>query len=157
MDNKNLEDFCAILTVSLLLILGVRMTTPKRVHLSIEKKIEILDLLNKTKSRKDVCRLYNLAPSSLQTYMRNEARIREEFDKKRDSSRSVPRKSPQDSLEQKLIQWMKTLRDNNFPIHGKLVREKALELASSMGLKTFQATTHWLAGFRKRENLNFLV
>ena len=45
----------------------LKMNSPKstRVHLSIAKKIEILDFVKKTKLKKEVCLRYNLAPSTL--------------------------------------------------------------------------------------------
>ena len=50
------------------------MNSPKstRAHLSITKKIEILDLVQKGKKKEEVCLLYNLAPSTLSTILKNE-------------------------------------------------------------------------------------
>ena len=63
------------------------MNSPKatRVHLSIAKRIEILDCVKKTKMKKEVCLRYNLAPSTLSTIMKNEKTLREKFDKNTNS------------------------------------------------------------------------
>ena len=133
------------------------MTSPKstRVHLTIAKKVEILDLIQAGKKKKEVCLLHNLAPSTLSTILKHESKLRDEFDKNRDSSRLLIRKSPHSDMEQHLVKWIRTVRENNVALDGPLVQEKAMEFASLMGLTDFQATQGWLARFKKRENLNF--
>ena len=54
------------------------------VHLTIAKKIEILDLLRKGKSKKEVCLQYKLASSSLSTILRDKNKLREEYEENKD-------------------------------------------------------------------------
>ena len=79
----------------------------------MQKKIEILDLVQKGKKKKEVCLLYSLAPSTLSTILKNEKQLREEFEKNRDSSRLILRKSPHYELEQVLVKWVRTMREKN--------------------------------------------
>ena len=62
------------------------MSAPKatRVHLTIAKKIEILDFLRKGKSKKEVCLQYKLASSSLSTILIDKNKLREEYKENKD-------------------------------------------------------------------------
>ena len=83
------------------------MSSPKgKTRFTIAKKIELIDLV-KGKSRKEVCLIYGIAPSSLGTIIKNEPKIREEFKKNLDSNRLLLRKSPYEDLELALIKWFK--------------------------------------------------
>ena len=42
---------------------------------SIAKKVEILDLVKKGKSRLEICKKFGLAPSTLQTFLRDEKKV----------------------------------------------------------------------------------
>ena len=47
------------------------MSTPKgKTRFTIAKKIELIDLVKKGKSRKEVCLIYGIAPSSLETIVK---------------------------------------------------------------------------------------
>ena len=133
------------------------MNSPKstRVHLSIAKKIEILDFAKKTKLKKEVCLRYNIAPSTLGTIIKNEQKLRDEFDKNSNSQRLTLRRSRHEDLEAALIKWITMIRENNIALNGPLVMEKASEFASLMGITDFHPNQGWLTRFKKRENLNF--
>ena len=45
------------------------------------------------------------------------------------------------------------VRENNAPINGLLMRQKAEELAKTMGKETFSATDGWFNKWKKRENI----
>ena len=83
------------------------MSSPKgkQIRFSLAKKIEMLDLVKKGKARTEICREYGLAPSTLQNFLRDEKKVREEFEKNRDSKRQMIRKSPHHDLEQALVKW----------------------------------------------------
>ena len=86
----------------------MKMNSPKatRVHLSIAKKIEVLDFVKKTKFKKEVCLRYNLAPSTLSTLMKNK-KLRDEF-YKNNSTLKRPRHV---DLEAFLVKWVTLVRD----------------------------------------------
>lgn len=60
-----------------------RMSRPKtkqtRVHMTIAKKLEILDHVRKCATKTEVCQRYNIPPSTLSTIIRQEAKLREEL------------------------------------------------------------------------------
>ena len=61
-------------------------------------------------------------------------------------------------LEKILYSWFLIHRRKGLLIDGPLIREKAKDLHTKMGLTTkFDASTGWLDGFRKRYDVRFKV
>ena len=132
------------------------MNSPKgkRTRFSIAKKVEILDLVKKGKSRVEICKEFGLAPSTLSTFLRDEKKVREEFENNRDSKRNAIRVSPHNELEQNLVKWVHIMRENKVSLSGPMVQEKAMGFAKAMNVTNFVASNGWLDLFKKREALN---
>ena len=133
----------------------VEVIKQTRFRFSIAQKIELLDLVKEGKPRTEICRTYNIPTSTLHQFLKDEVRIREEFEKNRDPNRSMIRNSPFHHLEKALVQWIRAIQEKNIPINGPIVQEKALEFAEAMGVKDFHASGGWLDRFKKRENIDF--
>ena len=58
----------------------------------------------------EICREYGLSPT-MQNFLRDEKKVREEFEKNRDSKRQMIRKLPHYDLEQALIKWIRMAGD----------------------------------------------
>ena len=71
---------------------------------TIAKKIEVLDLVKNGKARTEICREFSLASSTLFQFIKDEKKIRDEFEKNRNSKRTMIKNSPFHELEQALIQ-----------------------------------------------------
>ncbi|XP_060877253.1 tigger transposable element-derived protein 4-like [Metopolophium dirhodum] len=55
-------------------------------------------------------------------------------------------------IEHAMTEWIKRVRDYNFPISGPLILEKAAEFAKNLVL-TFQASSGWLEKFKLRNGI----
>ena len=124
----------------------------KRTRFSIAKKVEILDLVKAGKPRTDICREFKIAPSTLYTFLKDEGKLRKEFESNKNANRTLIRNSPFHDMEQGLIQWVRTVRDNKIALSGPMVQEKALEFAKAMGIKDFTASSGWLDRFQRQLN-----
>ena len=115
------------------------MSSPKtkRTRFSIAKKVELLNLLKKGKGRKEVCQLYSVSPSTLFTFVKDELKIREEFENNRDPNRKVIKKSPFHELELSLTKWIHIVRERKIALNGPMVQEKALEFAKALRVTDF--------------------
>ena len=133
------------------------MTSPKtkRTRFTIAKKIEILNLLQNGNARSDVCRQYSIASSTLFQFIKDEKKIRSEFETNRDSNRQMIKDSPRHTLEQALVKWVHVIRERKIAIDGPMVQEQALKFAKEMGITDFTASNGWLDRFKKREKLDF--
>ena len=54
-----------------------------------------------------------------------------------------------------LIEWIDNTWTHNALLSGPLVREKAEELAASLGEDNFKVPMGWFVQFKKRENIVF--
>ena len=125
------------------------MNSPKktRIRFPLAKKIEMLDLAKQGKPRPEICKSYGISPSTLQNFIREEAKLRSEFEKNKNSKRCMIRNSPHYNLEQSIVKWIHIVRDKNVAISGPMVQEKALEFAVLCGKKEFNASNGWLDRF----------
>ena len=87
------------------IILLVTINSPKstRVDLSILKKIEILNLVQKGKMEKEVCLQSILAPSALSMIIKNEQKLWDEYETNSNSTRLHIQSSSYEDLEQALV------------------------------------------------------
>ena len=120
----------------------------KRTRFSIIKKIELLDLVRKGKPRKEICLIYGIPPSTLFTFIKDEEKIRQEYETNRDPKRQMIRNSPFHELEQTLIKWIHVVRDKTIALNGPMVQEKAIEFAKAMNVADFTGSGGWLDRFK---------
>ena len=95
------------------------MNAPKatRVRFLIAKKVELLDLFRKGRSRTDICRDYGIASSTLFNFIKDESKIRGEFEKNRDSKRQMIKNAPFHELEQALVKWIRVVREKKIALN----------------------------------------
>ena len=54
-----------------------------------------------------------------------------------------------------MLIWLKQAREQNLPVGGDLIKEKALKLAELMHIPDFIASEGWLDNFKKRNGITF--
>ena len=98
-------------------------------------KIKVLSEVGK-KRKRDICKEYNLAPSTLSTFLKDKSKILKTqevqiFGKK--SKRM--RKAQHEDVEDAVFIWFKQARANNIPINGPVIMAKADSLAQQLGVE----------------------
>ena len=58
-------------------------------------------------------------------------------------------------LDEGVLIWLKQAREQNLPVVGDLIKEKALKLAELMHIPDFIASDGWLDNFKKRNGIMF--
>ena len=58
-------------------------------------------------------------------------------------------------LDEGVLIWLKQAREQNLPVGGDLIKEKALKLAEFMHIPEFIASEGWLDNFKKCNNITF--
>ncbi|XP_060072127.1 tigger transposable element-derived protein 6-like [Ylistrum balloti] len=115
----------------------------------------IIDIENGIKN-KAVANKYGVPQNTLSTWVKNKVSIKEKFlaadigsSRKRDKKAKFP------ELENALIKWFAQVRSQNIPLSGEVVKLKAKEFATKLGLSDFESSTGWLDRFKERNNLSF--
>ncbi|XP_066450464.1 zinc finger protein 282-like isoform X2 [Eleutherodactylus coqui] len=64
------------------------------------------------------------------------------------------RRTTNDKLNSAVWGWLLSIRDTDVTISGRIIREKALEIARDMGIRDFKASNGWLDSFKKAHNIH---
>ncbi|XP_050548128.1 tigger transposable element-derived protein 4-like, partial [Daktulosphaira vitifoliae] len=107
----------------------------KRKFLSISDKKRLIEAVESGKKKKDKEAIFNKTDA--------------------EGSRKKNRPSEFPHLEQCLFTWFNQVRQQNIPVSGILIKEKAKSFAEILDISDFTASDGWLSNFKKRHNLVF--
>ena len=124
-------------------------TKRKHVEVTLKIKYEALQELEKGKSAKEVAAKFNVPGSTLSTWKKNKEKIYDTF-KTSSLSRQRVKVGAYENVNQALLKWFTSMRENNIPINGPLLLEKSREFADAFDCKDFQASNGWLRGWKER-------
>jgi hypothetical protein len=133
------------------------MTEPrKRKAFSVQEKMDILAQVDANKeTRVALAVRLGIAPSTLNTIVKS----RKDNDKcyaqcgRFSGQRKILKESPFEELESLLAAWFKQARGSNAVISGTLLKEKALHIATRLGIEDFKASNDWISGFKQRHSV----
>ncbi|GFY15803.1 uncharacterized protein TNCV_1284481 [Trichonephila clavipes] len=119
---------------------------------TISEKKKVIESVEEGERKVDVAKAFEILLSSLSTILKNKEKI---FSAS--SSRVIKRVSKGNfpCLEQCLISWMSQCREQNIPMGGSLLKEKAKAFAKEIGIE-FSASEGWLTNFKKRNGIDSL-
>ena len=126
---------------------------------SIETKYEVLMELEKgQKTKKQIADQYGLAKSTLATWIKKADEIKNSYlSGDFSSTRKKLRTAGYPEVEEALLTWFKSARDNNVPISGPFMMSKAEEFACRLGVPDgqFKCSCGWLERFKQRHGISF--
>lgn len=134
---------------------NIKSLPKSRTRLSLQKKIEILDLWRLGKTQSELKLLYGIPMSSLHTIIKDEQRLRDDYAKDPTSTLLTHRAAPFARLEEMLLEWIDARIELGEPINGPIIQKKAVDIAKIEGFDSFTGSNGWLARFKERKNLNF--
>ncbi|XP_069134649.1 tigger transposable element-derived protein 6-like [Argopecten irradians] len=118
----------------------------------------IMEVEKGVKSKKQIAADFGIPQSTLSTWMKNNAQIKQKFlsgevGPQRKKSRNA--KFPE--VEQALLAWFNNARAQNVTVSGEILREKARFFAERLGIKSneFDCSTGWLERFKSRHSITF--
>lgn len=123
-------------------------------NFSLSDKLKIVNEFEIGKSRKTIISEFGVPESTFYRIIKERDSIKSKCfeghgNVKRQRKVEFPR------LEKCLLDWLKQARDRNIPIHGPLLKGKAQDFASKIGIKDFASSNGWLEGFKRRHDLSF--
>jgi hypothetical protein len=127
----------------------------KRKSLSFEEKRKIIEEVDK--KRVDSAKKLLMPVTTLNNIMKKrEAVIREAAELGVLSKhRKHSKKSLFEELESHLLTWFQQARASCLPINGVILKEKACEVATRLGVYHFTGSSGWLNRFKVRHGLVF--
>jgi len=136
----------------------------KRIVLSIEKKLEILDRLSKGETQVKLAQEYGIGKTTVFDLKQNENRIKMyastmdslSFCKK---GRKIMRMAADDKLDEALYLWFVQKRSQGMPVSGPILCAKASLLHAKMNgdsAPEFKASRGWLWRFCNRHGMRQL-
>jgi hypothetical protein len=93
-----------------------------------------------------------IAPSSLNTIVKSRKDTEKSYTQcgRFSGQRKSLKQSPFEELESLLAAWFKQARGSNAVTSGTLLRERALHIATRLGIEDLKASNVWISGFRQR-------
>ena len=98
----------------------------KRVTLSLKRKIEMIDCVERGGKKKDIASDFGIAPSSVSTTVRDKDRYRQLFyEGHTDLSKKRARPAKHEDVEETLLRWFTGARSENVPLSGPILIEQS--------------------------------
>lgn len=127
------------------------MASQKRKQFSLQEKIAIINDVEKGLKKGEAARKYGIAPSTLSTFLKDKKKIEEQLESSTlGPQRKRMRTAQHQDVDAAVFQWFQEARSRNIPINGPLLREKACQLATMLGVEHFQGSVGWMNRFRDR-------
>lgn len=64
------------------------------------------------------------------------------------------RRTANDRVNSAVWDWLLSVRGTDIALSGRIIREKALQVAQDMGIQDFKASNGWLESFKKTHNIH---
>lgn len=131
----------------------------KRVSLTIEKKIEVIQRHEKGESQKMLATEFNVGRTTISDILKRKMKffsfVAQNADKSENlKRRRTLRKTIHKVLEEKVMEWYNQLRDSGAYVSGPMIAQRAQELHKELGYTdNFTASNGWLDRFKVRNGI----
>lgn len=133
---------------------STKTKTEKKKQLTLAQKYEILRLLDNNAKAAVIARDKQITPSVITRIKADREKIISAVGERPNSVVKI-KSSYYKAIDDKLLQWFKTLRGKNVPISTLVLIEKADEIAKQEKIEGFTCNASWIDRFRKRNNIVF--
>lgn len=123
--------------------------------LSLQKKIDILSDIDSGKLKKiEIANKYGIAKSTVSMILKGREKIEAAcLLNKFEPDRKRMRVASNEELETALFRWVNEVRNQNLPITGTILQEKARFFADALGITDFCGSSGWLQRFKDRHGI----
>ena len=128
------------------------MEKQKRKAFTLKEKYEIIKKIQSGVKQSDICKDLKLMKSTVATIWKNRQDILLASDKTNVSCKKL-KKSAHQEVDKGLLKWFTQKRQENLPISGSVLQEKANELGCKIEKTDFKCSRSWVERFKKRHNI----
>lgn len=117
--------------------------------LSIEEKYKLINEIEDGLKKKEAAEKYGIPANTVSTILKNRESIIASYELGSQCNKRM--KNPKFSnVDKAVFDWFTAARNQNMPISGAILKEKASEFAKSFGDDDFMASTGWLDKWKQR-------
>lgn len=122
-----------------------------RKSFSVKEKNDLITEFHKSNlNQKDFAASKNISASTFRTILKK----RSELNSAREGTgRKKVRSAKYEEMEAIVKTWFIQARSSNIPVSGPILQEKALQVAKTLGITDFTASTGWLDRFKNRHSI----
>ncbi|XP_066436400.1 tigger transposable element-derived protein 6-like [Eleutherodactylus coqui] len=130
-------------------------TKRKLCILTLRDRISVIKENEAGRSQRDLAKEFNCSKTQIQATLANREHYLRQWQENVNENSKRRRWQPFEDVNKAVLDWLYHARSEHFPISGPMLQEKALQIASQLGLHHFHASNGWLNKFRTRHNIIF--
>ncbi|XP_063918645.1 tigger transposable element-derived protein 4-like [Zophobas morio] len=128
------------------------MEKQKRKALTLKDKYDIIQKIQSGVKQRDVSQEMNLIKSTVSMIWKQREAILSAYGQGNSTCKKM-RKSKHHEMDQGLLKWFTQKRQENVPVSGIILQEKANEMGSKIENKDFKCSKSWIERFKRRHNI----
>jgi hypothetical protein len=132
-------------------------TQKSRNELTLDDKKDVLNRLSAGESYRKIQLDYKCSIGQISNIKNSKRKIEEaiEDNENPNKKRLTVRKTDNYDINVLVWRWFQEVRKHNIFVSGPVIRAKALEYATDLGIEEFKASDGWLEKFKIRHNIKF--
>lgn len=137
---------------------GGRYSTKRKLNVkSIETKYEAILAVERGEKRKsEIAKEFGIPSNTLSSWLKCADKIKNAYlSSSYGPERKKMRTGNYEDVEQAVFKWYVSARKQNMPVTGTILKNKAGEIAASMGETNFKCSAGWLDRFKGRYAISF--
>ncbi|KAM4020522.1 tigger transposable element-derived protein 6-like [Anomaloglossus baeobatrachus] len=129
-------------------------TKRKLCILTLRDRISVIKENEAGRSQRDLAREFHCSKTQIQATLANKEHYLRQWQENVNENSKRRRWQPYEDVNKAVLAWFHHARAVHYPISGPMLQEKALQIASQLGLHRFHASNGWLNKFRTRHNIS---
>ncbi|XP_041377825.1 tigger transposable element-derived protein 4-like [Gigantopelta aegis] len=126
----------------------------KRVELSLSEKVNVIDQLNKKVPQTKVAQQFGVSQAQISRVATNKSKILSLWERSENPNRKRQRFGKNTDVESAMKSWLVEARNNNIPLTGIVLKEKAKTLAQTLNKPDFIPTSGWISRWKEKCSLS---
>lgn len=118
--------------------------------LTLENRIQVIDEAKKGNSQRTLAAMFKCSKTQIQHILANKEQLNLEWEENGDKNCRYTKRKRENLVNEMVWGWIQQVRSEGGAITGRMIQDKAKELAEIANVNHFAASNWWLENFRKR-------